>query len=47
MNIRITVDGTPARNTFVGGKADRPVGYGFTDRPADRRGDPRRRSPAS
>jgi hypothetical protein len=34
MNIRITVDGTPARNAFVGGKADRPVGYGFTDHPA-------------
>jgi len=25
MNIRITVDGTPARNAFVGGKADQPA----------------------
>ena len=34
MNIHIVIDGTPNRNAFVGGKADRPVGLGFAEHPA-------------
>jgi hypothetical protein len=34
MNIHIVIDDTPSRNAFVGGKADRPVGYGFAEHPA-------------